>query len=303
MKPFETYQCLEEPVTARDHEERGSKFWNQGKWCNYVAPFLPAKCAGLTFIDVGCNAGLYLALASRRGFSQVIGIDSNEGAVTRGTAWRDKNKQTYDIRLADMQYCLPELPVADYTLLSNVHYYFTIDNWVRYIDALRFKTTHCIVVTTERRPHNRCWPLSDVDSVRRYFAGWHEVGFVDALPLEGPHARKLWGLCFKSPLKRVLLDDLDCGNHVQDRLYAELDKGTHPHSTRYYRILKRYRKNWTPDQLNEWVLDKVELYDHIKLHGMLEPLLVDQHNRVLDGNHRYSMLKHLGHKTVIVRYV
>src|SRR3989344_8412572 len=98
MKKFEEYQYLEgEPMTERDRQEIGSKFWNSGKWDNFVAPFLPQDRKELTLIDVGCNAGLFLKLAEDMGFGQVIGVDSNEGAVKRGLAWRDKNRGKYQI--------------------------------------------------------------------------------------------------------------------------------------------------------------------------------------------------------------
>src|SRR5574343_485811 len=102
MKPFETYQYLAgEPMTDRDKVEVGSKFWNKGKWDNFVLPIIPKDLGDLkeqTFVDMGCNAGLFLKFASEMGFGRVIGVDSNEQAVKRGEEWRDKNGGKYEFK-------------------------------------------------------------------------------------------------------------------------------------------------------------------------------------------------------------
>jgi len=288
-------------MTARDRLERDSAFWNDGKWTNFVLPFLPEDCGELVFIDMGCNAGVFLNLAEEMGFGQVIGVDSNEVAVKRGLAWRDEHGKHYQIRHEEMESCA--LPVADYTVLANVHYYFHIEDWLAYLDKLQYKTRYCIVVTTDRHVRQRCWPKADLVSIRRYFKGWEETGFIDELPLEGNHARKLWGLCFKSPfIERVPIDSLDCGNHVQDKFYAELDAGKDFKRTRYYRILKPYRKNWSEEKLDNWVRALIATYEDVKKNGLINPLIVSD-DLVLDGNHRYRMMKHLGHKSVLVRKI
>jgi len=304
MKPFATYQCMPgTEMTERDKLEIGSKFWNEGKWENFVAPLIFEDCQDLTFIDMGCNSGLFLKLAEDKGFKRVIGVDSDKNAVERGLAWRDKNGGKYEIVHSRMEDCIDDLPVADYTVLANSHYYFTINDWFDYQDKLQYKTRYCIIVTAEKRHGNRCWALADLASIRRYFRGWDEVGFVDELPLEGdPSPRRLWGLCFKSRyLDRVRLDSLDCGNHVQDGFYGEIDAGADYHDTRYYRILKPYRKKWSEQRLDRWVEERIAVYESIKKHGMRKPIIINPDGLVLDGNHRYSMLKHLGEESTIVR--
>lgn len=297
MKPFATYQCLGELLTDRDKKEQGSKFWNEGKWNNFVLPFLKEKG---TLIDMGCNAGLFLKLAEDIGF-KAVGVDSNEEAVNRGAEWRDKNGGNYKFLLGPMEGCLDELPMADYTVLANAHYYFYIKDWLEYLDKLRFKTRYCIIVTTEKMNRQISMASADPGMVRKYFKDWEEVGFIDALPTEGdPSPRKLYGLCFKSKVERV--SELDCGNHVQDGFYADIDKGVGYHKTRYYRILKPYRKKWTQEQLDEFMLGKIALFRSVKENGQLRPVIVGENNRILDGNHLYCILKYLG-EDVLVRRV
>lgn len=305
MKPFSTYQHLDGfPMTDRDKVEVGSRFWNAGKWDNYVAPFLPQDCDGQVFVDMGCNAGIFLKLAEDRGFSRVVGVDSDEQAVSRGIEWRDSHGGKYKFITGDMTSCIDSLPVADFTVLANAHYYFTIDKWLDYLDKLQYKTRYCIIVTAEKRHQNRCWARAGVDDIRTYFTGWQEVGFVNEFPDDGkdPSYRRLWGLCFRSPfVDRVPVETLDSGNHVQDKFYAELDQGKQYKETRYYRIIKPYRKNWSEEYLNSWFEGRVALYEQVKENGIIRPIYIDSNNLILDGNHRYSMLKHLGYKTVLVR--
>lgn len=305
MKPFSTYQYLEGfPMTDRDTLELNSKFWNKGKWNNFVLPFLPEDCSGLTFIDMGCNSGLFLKLAQDKGFERVIGVDSDIKAIDRGKVWRDKVGGTYKIILSDMNETIEELPVADYTVLANSHYYFTINDWLDYLDNLQYKTQYCIIVTAEKHHMNRCWASAGLEDIRTYFKTWEEVGFIDELPLEGDLSpRRLWGLCFKSPfVERVDMTTLDRGNHVQDQFYKELDEGKDYHDTRYYRIIEKYRRNkWSKERLEGWFEDRVKLYNDVRENGLKRPLYIDKDNKILDGNHRSSIEEHLGHNYPFVR--
>ena len=264
MKPFQTYQHLAgTPMTDRDQKQVGSKFWNKGKWDNFVAPFLPESGQDLSLVDMGCNAGVFLKLAEERGFDPVIGVDSNTEAIERGEQWRDQNGSNYKFINSDIKDCIDKLPMVDYTVLANAHYYFTINDWMDYLDQLQYKTRYVIIVTAEKQHINRCWASADVPSVRNYFKNWEEVGFIDELPFAGdPDPRKLWGLCFKSKyLDRVPLDSLDSSNHVQDEFYAELDEGKDFKDTRYYRIIKKYRDKWSERRLHEWFGERIKVYN------------------------------------------
>lgn len=310
MKPFPIYQYLDgEPMTERDKLEIGSKFWNEGKWNNFVVPFLPKDCQELTLIDIGCNAGLFLKLAEDMGFGQVIGVDSNEGAVKRGLAWRDKNGGKYQIIYSAMEECLDKLPVADYTILANTHYYFKLSDWLKYIEKLKGKTRYCIIVTAKKKPV-RGAVASDVESIREYFKDWEDIGFID-VPLDNdPYPRRLWGLCFKSNLERVPIDSLDNGNAQQRGFLEEVDQGKDILDTHYYKRLKSYRKRttsrqkpWTDKQLTLYMNERLALYNSIKTIGMTEAIEVGKNNRIVDGNHRHAIMKHMGYKTILVKRV
>lgn len=307
MKPYPTYQHLAgTEMTERDKKQIGSKFWNKGKWDNFVGPHLPTSGKDLSLVDMGCNAGLFLKFAEDLGF-RAVGVDSNQEAVERGLKWRDEQGGKYKIIHEKIENCLDKLPIVDYTLLVNAHYYFTINDWIDYIDKLAMKTRYVVIVTAEKKHINRCWASADVPSIRNYFKGWKEVGFVDELPLEGdPDPRRLWSLCFESPvITKVPMGSLDSSNHVQDEFYDEIDKKGDYKATKYYRILKKYREKWGEERLNKWMEDRVKVYQDIKENGVRVPILVDffQQDRIVDGNHRYALLRHLDYKEVFIRLV
>lgn len=298
MKPYSTYQHLPNTeMTERDTQEVGSPFWNDGKFNNFVEPFLePGE--GNSFVDMGCNAGLHLKMAEDLGF-RAIGIDSDETAVKRGIRWRDEYKYKYIMKLKKLTDCIDDLPVVDYTVFINAHYYMTVNDFMDYLRKLEMKTRYCIIVTDKKNHLNRCWASADVDIIRSYFRTWEEVGFIDEKPLEGENARRLKSLCFKSNfVEKSTIDKLDSSNHVQDNFCAELDKGRHYTETKYYRILKRYRKRWSEKHLNEWTEERIKNYESIKNNGLRVPIIIDKNNEILDGNHRYAAMRHLGHKEI-----
>ena len=78
MKPFSKYQYLEgDENTDRSNNEKDSKFLNKGKFDTFIAPFLPEDCTDMIFVEMGCNASLFLKLAEEHGFSKVLGFDAS----------------------------------------------------------------------------------------------------------------------------------------------------------------------------------------------------------------------------------
>ena len=303
VKSFETYQQIPgEPMTRRDKQEVGSKFWNQGKWDNFVLPFISDDCEDMTLVDVGCNAGLFLKLAKDKGFRTAIGIDANGEAVRRGVKYRDSIDGDYEIRLQQMEECIDKLPMSDYTILANVHYYFYIHNWLQYLDKLISKTRYCIIITSIKRDRI-CEASASTESLKRYFKQWKEPLIIPKPSLEGdPFPRHQWSLCFKSPLiERVQLDSLSYNNHIQDNFYKELDDGIDIRKTQYYIETKQYRRKWTEENVFKHIVSKKELYEDVKKNGLFQPLIIDDNNKILEGNHRCAIMKHLGYKTILIR--
>jgi hypothetical protein len=305
MKKFSKYQDMDDGIKMHlTDKQKGSKFWNEGKWENYVVPFLPKNCKGLTYVDMGCNAGLFLKLAEERGFSKVVGIESGKAAVKRGLAYRDKHGYKYDIQCRYMERSLWHLPMADYVSFINSHYYLLIHDWLDILDRLQFKTMYCIITTT-RRTEWLCNASSHGSNVKRYFKNWKLMGVIPQLPIkDDPCPRSLWNYCFKTPsLEKVPIGKLEGGQHVQGAYYKQLDEGVPPLKTRYFKMFCKRHKT-TPRKRLEWRMhQKVKLYEDVKKNGIKNPIIVNHHYRVLDGNHRYNILKYLGYKKVIVRKI
>lgn len=308
MKKFSNYQYVPVvPMTDRDKQEQGSKFWNKGKWDNFVLPFLPEDCSELTFTDIGCNAGVFLELAEKKGFNKVIGVDNDRRAIDKALRYRKKIGGTYDLRRLWMERdsTLDGLPVSDYMVMAMTHYYFDINTWFAFLDRLMLKTRNCIIVTAKKR--KRVSKASaDTDNIRDYFKLWEETGHIPELPLEGdPFPRRQWSFCFKSPLlERVSLDDLVCLNPNLPGFYEEIHSGKDPLRTTYYNKIRRNRRRkWAGRKLAIYVDDKSRYVKDIKKRGILSPLIVNSENEILDGAHRFHALKFLGHKSVIIRRV
>lgn len=298
MKPYETYQNLGDKLTERDKLEEGSMFWNEGKWDNFVKPLITEDPIGLSLVDMGCNAGLHLKCAEDMGFNS-IGVDSNDGAIIRGMKWRDDNGYKYKIIKKSMEGVIDELPIVDYTTFINSHYYITVNDFLDYLDKLQYKTRYCIIVTDKKNHINRCWASAEEDVIRSYFRNWKEVGFIGEKPLIGENARRLKSLCFKSPWLDISpISKLDSSNHVQDTFYPELDKGKEYHTTKYYWIMERYRKKWSKEKLDSWFEDRVKIYEDIKKNGLKKPIIIDKQDLILDGNHRYAMIRTIGFKNI-----
>lgn len=305
MRQYEVYQALQgEPLTARDKKELGSKYWNEGKWENFVKPFLHKEFERETLVDMGCNAGLFLKLAEDMGF-EAIGVDSNEGAVQRGLEWRDKHGGKYEIRKFGIEHCIDTLPVVDYTVLANAHYYFTVNDWLEYVDKLQYKTRYVIIVTDDKKHLQRCWASADITDIRSVFKNWDEVGYIPIKENDGdPGYRRLSSICFKSRfIDKMPVSKIDASNHVQDRFWREIDEAKPYTETKYYRILLKYRKDWEPGRLDQWFQDRIANYQSIKKNGLKTPIIIDKDDRILDGNHRYSGLINLGFKDVFVRKI
>ena len=311
MKKFSEYQYLEgEQKNKRDEQEVGSKFWNEGKWNNFVKPFLPKDCKEMTLIDVGCNAGLFLKLAKEHGFNGVVGVEPDEEAYDKAIDYRNRNGFNYNIVNKKYGNCIDDLPLSDFVIFVNVHYYFTPEEWREYIDKLKEKAEYVIIVTAEKKP-NTNFAASDLTGIRKDFEEWQEVKVIDIPKDETPHSRHLTSICFKNnTLEHVNIDELDNGNNQQRGFLEELDLGIDVLKTNYYKRLKDYRKRtgskqevWSDDELIKYMYERVALYEDVKKNGLKEAIIVGKNNRITDGNHRHSIMQYLGYKTIIIKRV
>ncbi len=285
-------------------KQKGSVFWEKGKWDNYIIPHFPKSVKGLTYVDMGCSSGLFLKYAEDMGFERVAGVDINPEAVERGIKYKERVGGKYRILTGKMEEEIDNLPACDYMSFVNTHYYLLVHDWLELVDKLQMKAKY-VVITSVRKGSWYCMASGrgwDIDS---YFRNWQAESRIPQLSIEGdPCPRTLTTICFRNPqMRRVELSRLKKGAHVKIDFPVELDKGKDPLRTKYFRRLKITHRKSPRKDLEKRMYDKVAMFEDIKKYGAKKPLIVSKDMRILDGNHRAKILEHLGYKTVLVRVV
>ena len=203
-----------------------------------------------------------------------------------------------------MQDLICAMPVADYMSFINSHYYLLIHEWLDLLAILQKKARYCIVTAIKKKEYY-CNASAYKRNLLRYFKNWELVSHVPQLSMEDdPCPRTLESFCFKNPcLERVEVNKLIKGNHVQGMYYSELEQGVHPLQTRFFKMFRKKHRRKPREDLEKWMYDKVKMYWDVKKFGIKEPIIVNKHYKILDGNHRKEILEYLGYETTIVRKI
>lgn len=300
----------------------GSKFWNEGKFHNFIEPHLPNDCTDMTFVEMGCNAGLFLKMAKDKGFRNVVGVEKDKTPVREGRRYRDLIGYDYKImkrtiggRFGDQgNFDIDELPVADYTIMSTFHYYIDINTWMKYVDRLKHKTRFVVIVS--RAVKRRHWRAgSRLHQLRGYFHDWKEHKFVPQMPKDvikdDPKGRDIWSVSFESPLKRIDVNSIKALKQ-KDAMYVAMydlaakakNNELSVYETDYYKQwLARKKGRWSKKFIDRFVLKKFNIMCDVRDNGLKDPLVVRGGNKLCDGGHRLSIIKALDYKTVIVRVI
>ena len=100
-----------------------SAFFNEGKWANFIQPLLPAGPRDRTFVEIGCNVGLYLKMAKGYGFRNVGGVEADADACRMAEQYRDAHGLDYRVlnRKVGEDFSWDEMPVADVPGHSHNH--------------------------------------------------------------------------------------------------------------------------------------------------------------------------------------
>ena len=299
-------------VDIGDNSKRiGSKFYNEGKWDNFIEPLLPEEWSELTFVEIGCNAGLFLRLAKEKGFKNVVGVEKSKNTCRAGVKYRDSLKLDYKIINDSVgeKFDFDKLPVADVTLLANLHYHLTLTDFLLFLDRLRFKTRYCIVVSVNDRRDLHWQPHSDIGNTRGYFKDWNEMKTMENIPGEDHRPRAMWSALFKTELQRTPIKDIYNPRKkinfepINNLVKQILDGGSvNIEETDYFNMVRRIRtKEWPYKRIIDFVEEKLRLLHDVKDNGQKNPILIRSDNGILDGGHRLTILSGLGHKSVITR--
>jgi len=281
-----------------------SKFYNEGKWNNFIKPLLPK---GDSFVELGSNAGLFLRLASENGFSKVKGFERDENDCKIAKLYLDSFGINHHIIQTQINDNLEYL--ADVTLLANYHYHQHISDFIALLDQLETKTCYVLIVSVNHKlTHWRASP--NQRNIQRYFKNWDQIGKVSSISAkDDPHPRDMFSYLFKSrKIRRIPLEDVKLRGALRDgdeivdfikRVLAE--RFLDIRDTKYHQIQDYDRKGrWSASKINKFIQEKRELIQDIAKNGIQEPLILDERNLV-DGLHRYLVAKVLGYKSIIVR--
>ena len=308
-------------VAPQNEKKNNSKFWNEGKWNNFIAPLLPSSCIDQTFVEMGCNAGLFLKLAEDKGFRNIVGVEKDRTPVQQGLRYKDQIGYKYQILKRKIggefgengTFDINELPVADYTLMSTFHYYVDINSWLKYVDRLITKTANVIIVSRPVMRKRHWLARCELDALDWYFDEWEKVEYIDNVLKENdPHPRDLFTVMYKSPvLKRLSLSEIDIRESRDDPTYlvmrqfakeVAISDNIDPFDTDFYRRWKERKDGkWSERTLRKFVKGKYDMMVNVKENGLLDPIVIDHKNRLCDGGHRLAILTELGYETVMTR--
>lgn len=322
---YQNVEVNDSTIVLEGTDRKNSKFWNEGKWDNFIKPLLPKDRR--TFIEIGCNAGLFLKMAINAGFKNVIGIESSQRIMDQAELFKKNNKYNYKLiqQTVGKDFEIDKLPTADVILLSNVHYYFPVGVFSNLVDRIKNKTRYCIVVGAKarRRKGNAMYNI-DSPGTRGYFKDWEEIKAIggwegnvwkgvenkgDPAPRE-----EMYGILFKGGLNMVSVDDLiekiKCSkeNSLIPALEEFFEKVFDSKKFDYKKTLfYQFWKNREPDQSPKWIYEILDykklLAKDIQMNGMREPIYLGHTGGILDGIHRLFIAKALGYKHIIVKKI
>ena len=317
MDPLKVYQNIE--IDGIDFGERtnrkNSQFYNRGKWDNFINPLLPLDCSGMTFVELGCNAGLFLKLALEKGFKNIIGIEKSRKACKIGEKYRKKYGLNYKIINSSIckDFNFDTIPVTDLILLANFHYSLKLDDLLFLLDKLKNKVCYCLVVSVNDEYE---WiPDKEIDGVRKYFSDWKETkAIVNFPPINDLCYRNMYSLLFKSSLEKKNISDIEIvHSHIASKKmylnsvevlahYINNSIEFDIEDTDYYKFLFETKKHkWSKDTILQHINSKIALMKDIKLNGLKEPIIILKDGFLYDGLHRLKMMKELGYKNITVR--
>ena len=262
---------------------KSSAFFNEGKWENFIKPHLPTD-EEMTFIDIGCNYGLYVKLAKQYGFQTVLGVESNRElkAVTDKYVTEGKILYTELSEAIFRTTFIADLPAADVVLMANVHYHLYVPVFLHLVNLLRHKTRYVIVVDVDSEKQKRmhkCFRANNgLYELEQYFRGYDRVGYLGEIPTNGdPSPREgMYSVLFKTKVERVPIDIFKWGRV----------------GSRFYRKVKS-------DMKQSGYVNKCGVQDGT----MTYPLLLRRNNSLVDGYHRLAQLELEGAKTVLVEAI
>lgn len=300
-------------VPLRYPKQRYSKFYQLGKWDNFILPLIPFDDFDTRdFVELGCNAGLYLLEAAKLGFKRVIGYEADHNFfVQLNTAmlyFREQNPSLY-MRIdwyrnvigkpeknVDASGVLQLEPrgifVCDLVLIANLLYYLDETTALDLIKELAHRALYALVVTVEDAKNQSS---GDLDRTISYFSVYWKLKKLRKTTGElndgDPAPRKMASMLFESKIVRemdtddLIQDTLKCGRKRRrdnESFYEKFGEfarlalnGRDTMSSGYLDYLLGRGKLGhikTPDEIRKYVIWLHKLVCDLKNNGLREPI-------------------------------
>lgn len=241
-----------------------SKFYNENRWANFIEPLIDGDCSDKTFIELGCNAGLFLKMAKDRGFKEVYGVEADENAC------EVSKKLLGDVvrnEMIDEDFDISSIPCVDYLMMSNFHYHLHLPVLIRLIHALQRKANYVILVSSDNKS-TRHKIHANEETTRHLFRHFKEVKHIPRIPIDGDtKPRQMFSFLFKTDMSPVSIQ------HIKDNM----GKVGYDH----YEMAKR-RNRYVP---------------------LTEPILINKNGRIIDGTHRLISMERRGFKNILAETI
>lgn len=315
-----------QPIEFPNGEKTASTKWNdfferddfgERKWRRMIEPHL---IKGDKFLEIGCNAGLYLVLAKKFGYKNVIGIESFDYFYRQCKYVINRFGCDAEVFLSDaLSFEYDRLKSVDVVLMANTLYWigykdsgkFIPDYDVKldkFIKRLAFLTNRIIIVGGEKVDRVGGKLSITLPLIEKYFN-------VKTTEVIDTHHRLLNLIVADTKVKEdmieidLLLKELEGrGDYAVEFIqsFGEFVDGYFKHKKWMKTHGGLFRgKDMDDMRIQNLCFNWLNLAKSIEQNGLLSPIEVfkeDGHTQI-DGWHRLVILKALGYKTVTYKKV
>jgi len=270
---------------------------SQRRWKVLLEPLIPPDGKGRLFLELGCNAGYYLRMASEYGYN-TLGIEREERFIEQAKYWEAQEPAGVRVEYGDINEY--EIPANFITLMANVHYWQTPEQVERIVEQMRANSLYVIIVSRHNTSERH---LSDCTekAVMEWFSEWELV--------DSRRDAKFFALIFINPDLR----EYDVKNLFNAQPFTRSQKFlpafrefidlnisrrryTYNH-TKYWNYCKW--RGWQPKVKHHRTLRHKVLM--MERYGITRPIEVHANGIMKDGNHRLIMAEYLGLPRIIGR--
>lgn len=272
---------------------------SQRRWKALIEPLVPPDGAGRMFLELGCNAGYYLRMASQYGYN-TIGVEIEERFLEQAKYWEAQEPAGVRVEYGDINEY--DIPANFITMIANVHYWQTPEQVERMVAQMRDNSLHVLIMSRHNQSERH---LSDCreEAVKAWFDGWEL--------LDEQRDSKFFALIFRNP-DLVEYDTVNLFNAqpftrshkflpaFREFIDLNLSRRSYTYNhTKYWEYCK-WRGWQTKVKHHRALRHKVLMMER---YGMTKPVQVHRNGIMEDGNHRLIIAEYLGLPRIIGRVV